>query len=59
MKNATRDVNIKSTSGDVSDGNEAYVTGTWRESDTYFFKKNGRELDGFMLHYFVESRTCK
>ena len=22
-------------------------------------KKSGRELDGFMLHYFVESRTCK
>lgn len=34
MKNATRDMNIKSTSGDVSDGNEEYVTGTWRESDT-------------------------
>lgn len=59
MKNATRDMNIKSTSGDASDGNEEYVTGTWRKSDTYFFLKSGRELDGFMLHYFVESRTCK
>ena len=37
MKNATRDMNIKSTSGDASDGNEEYVTGTWRKSDTYFF----------------------
>lgn len=44
MKNATRDVNIKSTSGDVSDGNEEYVTGTWRESDTYFFKKMAENL---------------
>lgn len=44
MKNATRDVNIKSTSGDVSDGNEEYVTGTWRDSDTYFFKKMAENL---------------
>lgn len=58
MKNATRDINIKGTSDDVSDGNEEYVTGTWRKSDT-LRKKSGRELDGFMLHYFVESRTCK
>lgn len=44
MKNATRDMNIKSTSGDVSDGNEEYVTGTWRESDTYFLKKVAENL---------------
>lgn len=39
MKNATRDINIKGTSDDVSDGNEEYVTGTWRKSDT--LKKGG------------------
>ena len=44
MKNATRDMNIKSTSGDASDGNEEYVTGTWRKSDTYFFKKVAENL---------------
>lgn len=44
MKNATRDMNIKSTSGDVSDGNEEYVTGTWRESDTQFLKKVAENL---------------
>ena len=44
MKNATRDMNIKSTSGDASDGNEEYVTGTWRKSDTYFFLKVAENL---------------
>lgn len=36
MKDATRDMNIKGTSGDVSDVNEEYVTGTCRKGDTYF-----------------------
>ena len=56
MKDATRDMNIKGTSGDVSYGNEEYDTGTCRKDDTYL-KKIGRELNGIMLHYFVESRT--
>ena len=59
MKDATRDMNIKGTSGDVSDGNEEYDTGTCRKGGTYFKKKSGRELNGIMLHYFVESRTFK
>lgn len=46
MKNATRDINIKGTSDDVSDGNEEYVTGTWRKSDT--LKKKGRGAENLM-----------
>lgn len=41
MKNATRDINIKGTSDDVSDGNEEYVTGTWRK--VILLKKGGAE----------------
>ena len=39
MKDATRDMNIKGTSGDVSDGNEEYDTGTCRKGGTYLKKK--------------------
>ena len=46
MKDATRDMNIKGTSGDVSDGNEEYDTGTCRKGGTYLKKKVAENLMG-------------
>lgn len=52
-----RNMDVKSYSGELSDGNEEYVIGNWGKGDSCY--KEAKNLAEGCSCVFLEGRTCE